>query len=85
MLFAEAIAQMQAGNYAQRAGWTDGYCAIMPGMSYVMRFFHQPQVNVGNFLPLIADLLADDWQVVAPGSTVFVDPSAPQEEVLKAA
>ncbi len=67
MNFDEVIIQLKAGNYCKRSAWTDGYLVLMPDMAYIWRIITPgpttPQANAGNYLPTVADLLADDWSI----------------------
>lgn len=68
MNFQEALEKVQSGEYVKRSSWEDGYVAHMPGMAYLWRIIiptaTAPQANAGNYLPLLEDFLASDWQVV---------------------
>ncbi len=61
MNFTDALIEMKNGVFVKRADWQDGYCCIMPDMNTIWRILTAPQVQTGNYLPLIADLEADDW------------------------
>lgn len=64
MLFENAINALMEGKYVARTTWTDGsYLVFLPGMQSVFKVIVQPTVNVGNYLFLVADFKADDWQV----------------------
>lgn len=73
MNFNEALETLKTGKYIRRSFWDDGYCALMPDQNYIWRVLTKPQANVGNFLPLVADLLADDWEIYN-GNTGIVPP-----------
>ena len=66
MLFTDALAALQNGLYAARGAWdsTGEYCVLLPGMPYIWKILTQPTPNAGNWLPTLADLLADDWKVM---------------------
>lgn len=70
MNFTEALAQLQLGKYVKRSSWEDGYCALMPSMNSIWRILIVPNPNAGNYLPLLADLLADDWEVLPQANPV---------------
>jgi hypothetical protein len=64
MLFEAARDALCHGKYVARSAWKDGsYLVFLPGMVSVFKVVVQPAVNVGNYLWLMADFLADDWQV----------------------
>jgi hypothetical protein len=62
MNFTSALNVMRNGKQVKRTGWTDGYCCLMPDMASIWRILTAPQVQTGNYLPLVDDLLADDWE-----------------------
>lgn len=64
MIFTEALAELQKGNYVTRNAWdaTGEYIVLLPGMQYIWKVVSQPNPAAGNWLPLVADLLADDWK-----------------------
>jgi Protein of unknown function (DUF2829) len=66
MMFSEALDSLLKGNYVARNAWdsTGEYCVVLPGMQYIWKILTQPNPNAGNWLPLISDLLADDWKVI---------------------
>lgn len=64
MLFEDAIKALGQGMYVARSAWVDGsYLIFLPGMSSVFKVIIQPAPNVGNYLWMYVDFLADDWQV----------------------
>jgi hypothetical protein len=63
MLFTDVLVELKLGKFLRRKGWEDGYICLMPDIAYIWRILTKPQVNAGNFLPLLADLLADDWEI----------------------
>jgi hypothetical protein len=67
MLFEEALKELVSGKYAARGAWdnTGEYVVLLPGMQYVWKIMTLPNPNAGNWLPLVADLQADDWKVVS--------------------
>lgn len=67
MLFAEAVKELLAGNYVSRTKYdTSGkYYVMLPGMQFIWKIVTQPNPAAGNWLPLIEDLIADDWKVVS--------------------
>ncbi len=66
MLFMEAIKAATENKFVSRTAWdsTGDYLSALPGMPYIWIIKTQPQPNAGNFLPLVADMLADDWKIV---------------------
>lgn len=66
MFFKEALDALLEGHYISRNSWdvTGEYCVLLPGMPYIWKILTQPNPNAGNWLPLLADLLADDWKIV---------------------
>lgn len=66
MLFKEVMDNLLDGKCLARAGWasTGEYITLMPGMQTIWKILIQPNPNAGNWLPLVVDLLADDWQVM---------------------
>lgn len=80
MLFMEALAELKKGNYVTRNGWEDGsFLALLPSMLYVWKVAIIPNPAAGNWLPLVADLDADDWRLlskecgVAPANDAVVE------------
>lgn len=71
MLFAEALAQLQAGVPMRRESWPveDGYLSLMPGMKYVWKIMLVPNPNAGNFIFEVADFHASDWVMFDPNTT----------------
>lgn len=70
MNFNEMLAAIEKGQYARRQDWQDGYVVLLPDMAYILRVITKSvdgRINVGNYLPTTADLLADDWLLFAPG------------------
>ncbi len=69
MLFKEALDLLLNGKFVSRNAWdvTGEYCILLPGMQYIWKILTQPTSNAGNWLPLTADLLADDWKEVGNG------------------
>jgi hypothetical protein len=66
MLFQEAMTELLAGRYMARTAWdqTCEYVCLMPGMNTIWKILTIPGPNAGNWLPLIQDLIADDWKVI---------------------
>ena len=64
MNFTDALAQLQAGKYVKRPGWEAAYCALMPHMKSIWQVTTLPNPNAGNYLPILEDLLATDWEVL---------------------
>lgn len=66
MLFSEALEELAEGKYVQRPGWkmSGEYIVLMPGMQYIWKILTQPNPNAGNWMPLMADMLADDYEMV---------------------
>jgi hypothetical protein len=66
MNFTEALSELLLGNYVSRTAWdqTGEYIVLLVGMQYIWKILITPNPSAGNWLPLIADLLADDWKVV---------------------
>ena len=64
MLFTEALEHLKEGKYISRPTWniTGEYIVLMPGMPYIWKILTQPNPNAGNWLPLMDDLLATDWE-----------------------
>ena len=64
MLFQDALKLLLDGKYVSRNAWdvSGEYCVLLPGMQYIWKILTQPNPNAGNWLPLISDLLADDWK-----------------------
>ena len=65
MNFNDALVSMKNRQYVKRPTWEDGYCAIMPGMETIWKILTKPTPNAGLFQQTIADLEADDWELVA--------------------
>jgi hypothetical protein len=64
MNFTEALAAMKDRKYVKRAGWTDGYCCIMPHMLAIWKILHNPTPNAGMFQQSVEDLEASDWELI---------------------
>jgi hypothetical protein len=66
MLFQQAAEALIAGKYLARQTWesTGEYVILLPGMQYIWKILTVPTPNCGNWMPLMADFLADDWKVV---------------------
>ena len=69
MIFAEMLKELHANRSARRTSWDEegansGYVVIMPGMAHVWRILVKPTPNAGNYMPNIADLEADDWEIL---------------------
>ena len=66
MLFLDALKALQEGKYVARAEWKDAgkYLVFMPGMMAVWQILTQPNPNAGNYLFLMDDFLASDWEVM---------------------
>lgn len=66
MLFNDALKALLDGKYVMRNAWkqTGEYVILLPGMQYIWKILTKPNSNAGNWLPLIVDLMADDWEVV---------------------
>lgn len=66
MMFEDALKALMNGEYVSRNAWdaTGEYVVLLPAMQYIWKILVQPNPNAGNWLPLVADLLADDWKIV---------------------
>lgn len=66
MLFEEALKHLISGEYVARSSWdaVGEYIIILPSMPYIWKILTQPNPNAGNWMPTIADLLADDYKVI---------------------
>lgn len=66
MLFQEVLDHLQDGKYLVRDAWesTGEYIVLMPGMQSIWKILVQPTPNAGNYLPLMADLIAEDWKIL---------------------
>ncbi len=64
MLFQEALALLQAGEFVCREAWTfqDGYLAFLDGMKHVWKIVLDPAPNAGNYIFSVEDMLANDWK-----------------------
>jgi hypothetical protein len=66
-----------------RKAWDEGkYLALMPHMLYVWQVTKMPNPAAGNWLPLLEDLLADDWAWL---ETIKTEKQPVIEEVQEAA
>jgi hypothetical protein len=76
--FMEALEQLKKGKQVRRIDWQDGYLVLMPKLSYVWRIMVPsatvPQANAGNYLPLVSDMLSNDWVIVTEDEQIIVDP-----------
>lgn len=63
MLLAEALELLKKGKIVSRECWleTDGYLALMHGMTHIWKVMLKPQPNAGNYIMSLEDMLADDW------------------------
>ena len=77
MKFEQVVQGLVAGDYMQRDAWkeTGEYVVLMPGMNTIWKILVQPQPNAGNWLPLMADILAEDWSVVKRSASISNVPS----------
>ena len=66
MKFVEALEALQDRKFVARESWNESgeYICLMPGMQSIWKILTLPNPNAGNWLPLMNDLLADDWKVV---------------------
>ena len=66
MKFEEALKHLVAGEYVQRDAWKESgeYVIALPGIPYAWKILTQPAPNAGNWLPLLADLMAEDYEVI---------------------
>jgi Protein of unknown function (DUF2829) len=66
MTFEEALKYLVSGEYVQRSEWlvTGEYVISLPGIPYIWKILTTPTPNAGNWLPTIADLMAEDYEVV---------------------
>lgn len=82
MLFSEALAELEKGNYVTRCAWKDGsYLAFLPHMEFLWKVQLVPNVGAGNWLPMVQDYKADDWKLLSKSDA----PCAPPVEVPPAA
>lgn len=67
MLFQDALKELLAGNFVSRTKYdtTGEYYVILPGMLFIWKIMTQPNPAAGNWMPLVDDLIADDWKVVS--------------------
>ncbi len=65
MLLQEALKALECGQNVRREAWpeSDGYLALMPGMTHVWKIMLVPNPNAGNYIFSLADLKADDWKL----------------------
>jgi hypothetical protein len=75
MMFEEALKHLIEGEYVQRTAWktTGEYVISLPGIPYIWKILTQPSPNAGNWLPTIADLQADDFEVIKRGSDAVLE------------
>lgn len=71
MKFNEALLELSNGKYVKRPDWKNEYCCLLPDKSYI--WYIEPN-GVVNFMPSIADLLADDWETYN-GNTGIIPPT----------
>ena len=68
MIFEEAVKHVVNGEYIQRNAWTSTgeYVVGLPGIPYMWKILPNsvPNPSAGNWMPCIADLMADDYQVM---------------------
>lgn len=77
MMFEQALKHLIAGEFVSRATWdaTGEYIISLPGIPYIWKILTQPSPNAGNWLPTIADLLADDYKIVTKKEHEVVTPA----------
>jgi hypothetical protein len=65
MLFSDALISLKEGHLVTRHAWDESkqYLTLMPEMEYIWVIQRIPNPSAGNWLPLLADLLADDWKI----------------------
>jgi Protein of unknown function (DUF2829) len=80
MDFTEALKELMKGKYAAREAWSvkGEYVVLLPKMQYIWKILTQPNPNAGNWLPLLEDLLAEDWVVA---DAAFLQVQAGNSEV----
>ena len=91
MKFTEALEQLEKGEFIARPSWEEEgkYIVHMPGMASLWMITQRPNPNAGNWLPLVQDFLADDFEIVDRShelvSEVAHPSTAPAEDVAQAA
>jgi len=75
MMFNEALKHLVEGAYIQRTPWkaTGEYVISLPGIPYIWKIITQPAPNAGNWLPMIADLMADDFEIISKSDEEMID------------
>lgn len=86
MNFQEAFKLLQDGKYVMRKEWlaSGEYCILLPGMPYIWKILLVPNPSAGNWLPLMADLLADDWMTVEEAKALNAPQLAEEPGVVEA-
>lgn len=68
MMFEEALKHLVNGEYVQRNAWKQSgeYAILLPGIPYIWKILpnSMPNPSAGNWLPTVADLMADDYEVI---------------------
>lgn len=88
MNFQEALDLLNKGEYVTRTAWKaeEKYLCFMPGMQSIWQILTKPAPNAGNWLPFVADLLAQDFELVERAHVHSVAPEIlPSEDVAAAA
>jgi Protein of unknown function (DUF2829) len=66
MNFNEAVNNMNLGKRCMRPGWVGYYVTVMPGQTYIWQIGNtntQIAPNVNAYVPSLADIDANDWQI----------------------
>ena len=62
----EALKELENRKYVARTTWKDDSKCLMyvPGFTSIIMMSPKPTPNIQNWLPLIVDFEADDWELV---------------------
>ena len=67
MDFKSALASLKSGEAMVREAWDDKskYIVLLNGMKSIWQILANPLTpNAGNWLPLVEDMLAEDWKIL---------------------
>lgn len=82
MNFQDAFSQLKEGKYLAREAWESSgeFCVLLPSMPFIWKIVYMPNHSCGNWLPMVADLDAQDWLVKDAAYLPAPAPVEAQEE-----
>lgn len=82
MNFVEALELLNKGEFVTRTAWKaeEKYLCFMPGMQSIWQILTKPNPTAGNWLPFVADFMAQDFELVERAHVHSVVPESPSAE-----